>query len=149
MTSLRLRVPVPDDAAAVARLAGQLGYATGVEIMRDRIARITAQASQFVRLAEAEDGAVVGWIHAGELELLETGPGCEIFGLVVDEAYRGHGAGRLLVTAAERWAADRGMTKVTVRSNIARDGSHPFYLRLGYERTKTQHVYRRTHRAEG
>ena len=149
MTSLRLRAPVADDAAAVARLAGQLGYAAGVDSMRERILRITAQASQFVRLAEDEHGAVVAWIHAGELELLESGPGCEIFGLVVDEAFRGHGAGRLLVTAAERWAADRGMSRVTVRSNVTRDSSHPFYLRLGYERTKTQHVYRRTIRAEG
>ncbi len=117
--------------------------------MRDRIERLIARASQFVWLAEDEDGAIAGWIHAGEEELLESGPRCEIFGLVVDEAFRGHGAGRLLVTAAERWAADRGLSRVTVRSNVVRDGSHPFYLRLGYERSKTQHVYRKALRAEG
>jgi hypothetical protein len=31
-----------------------------------------------------------------------------------------------------------------VRSNVARELSHPFYESLGYERAKTQHVYRKT-----
>ena len=31
-----------------------------------------------------------------------------------------------------------------VRSNVTRPESHPFYERLGYERIKTQHSYRKT-----
>ncbi len=30
---------------------------------------------------------------------------------------------------------------MTVRSNAARELSHPFYEALGYARAKTQHVY--------
>ena len=32
---------------------------------------------------------------------------------------------------------------MTVRSNVVRHESHPFYERVGYERTKTQHAYRK------
>jgi hypothetical protein len=33
------------------------------------------------------------------------------------------------------------MRSISVRSNVARLESHPFYERLGYVRTKTQHAY--------
>ena len=48
-----------------------------------------------------------------------------------------------LVRAAEDWARTLGVGEVFVRSNIVREQSHPFYESSGYERTKTQHVYRR------
>jgi hypothetical protein len=41
----------------------------------------------------------------------------------------------------EQWAANRGLDQMTVRSNVARAESHPFYQRLGYIRAKTQHAY--------
>jgi GNAT superfamily N-acetyltransferase len=88
-------------------------------------------------------GAVVGWIHGAEHELIETGRHCEILGLVVDAEHRQVGAGRLLVAAVEAWAADRGLDDVAVRSNVVRTESHPFYERLGYRRVKTQHAYRK------
>ena len=37
----------------------------------------------------------------------------------------------------------RGLPEVSVRSNVVREESHPFYERLGYTRAKTQHVYRK------
>jgi GNAT superfamily N-acetyltransferase len=62
-------------------------------------------------------------------------------GLVIDAGARRQGLGRELVEVAERWAASRGLPSLTVRSNAARELSHPFYLALGYTRDKTQHVY--------
>jgi GNAT superfamily N-acetyltransferase len=86
---------------------------------------------------------VIGWIHAAENEPLETGRRCEIMGLVIDPRHRKHGVGRLLVLAVEQWAGKRGLDQVTVRSNVTRQESHPFYERLGYTRVKTQHTYRK------
>jgi GNAT superfamily N-acetyltransferase len=85
----------------------------------------------------------VGWVHCAEHQLLETGRRCELLGLVVDARVRGRGVGRRLVTAAEGWAAARGLEQMAVRSNVARSDSHPFYERLGYVRVKTQHAYRK------
>jgi GNAT superfamily N-acetyltransferase len=61
----------------------------------------------------------------------------------VDACARRSGAGRALVAAIERWAASRGVAQVSVRSNVVRVESHPFYERLGYTRVKTQHSYRK------
>jgi hypothetical protein len=47
------------------------------------------------------------------------------------------------VAEAERWAAIRGLSQMSVRSNVAREESHPFYQGLGYGRVKTQQVYRK------
>jgi hypothetical protein len=48
-----------------------------------------------------------------------------------------------LVAEVEAWAARRGLTEMSVRSNVARTESHPFYERQGYRRVKTQQVYRK------
>jgi len=66
-----------------------------------------------------------------------------LLGLVVDARQRRQGVGRRLVAAVEAWAARRGLELVSVRSNVARAESHPFYERLGYARVKTQHAYRK------
>ena len=73
--------------------------------------------------------------------LLESGERAEIVGLIVTSSARRSGTGLALVKAAEKWAVEQGMPSISVRSNVARVESHPFYERLGYVRTKTQHAY--------
>jgi GNAT superfamily N-acetyltransferase len=131
------------DAAALAGLSGQLGYPESPERIGGRLRRLLASERDLVIVAEAADGAVIGWLHGAEQELLESGARCEILGLVVSEAARGKGVGRALVAAAEGWAAGRRLDLITVRSNVVRAESHPFYERLGFQRTKTQHAYRK------
>ena len=64
-----------------------------------------------------------------------------LMALVVDSSARRRGVGRALVAYAEAWALARGLAALTVRSNAARELSHPFYEALGYNRDKTQYVY--------
>jgi GNAT superfamily N-acetyltransferase len=138
-----IRMPGPGDAPRLDGLVAQLGYPSRPDAILARLERILASPDDFLRLAEV--GAdVVGWVHAAEEELFESGRRCEIRGLVVDVAARRSGVGGALVAAVETWASERGLPEVSVRSNIVRAESHPFYERLGYARTKTQHVYRKT-----
>lgn len=130
------------DSARLAELSGVLGYPTTYSSLAPRLNRLLARVEDAVFVAETESG-VVGWIHGAEQELLESGMRCEILGLVVDPACRGQGVGSRLVDALEQWAASRGLKQMTVRSNVTRAESHPFYERLGYLRTKTQHTYRK------
>jgi GNAT superfamily N-acetyltransferase len=130
------------DAPRLAELSDALGYAVDPVIMAERLARLLERAEDRVFVAEIED-RVMGWIHCAEQELLEAGQRCEILGLIVDQACRGRGLGRSLVGAAESWALTRGLRQVSVRSNVVRVESHPFYERLGYVRAKTQHAYRK------
>jgi GNAT superfamily N-acetyltransferase len=142
VTALSIRPARPTDAAQIAALSDTLGYPVGEELA-GRLERLLARTDQLVLVAEGGAGTVVGWLHGAEQELLESGRRCEILGLVVDEAHRSRGVGRRLVEQVEAWAAARGLERMAVRSNVARVDSHPFYERLGYERTKTQHAYRK------
>ena len=142
-----IRAATVADAGRLAELSGQLGYPVSTDTVATRLRRLLARDDNTVLVAEVEpDGKVVGWIHGAEQDLLESDRRCEILGLVVDEACRGQGIGRRLVGAVEGGAASRGLDHIAVRSNVARTGSHPFYERLGYVRTKTQHAYRKRHR---
>ncbi len=84
-----------------------------------------------------------GWVHAHVSHLVERDPEAQIGGLVVDEACRGGGTGRLLMERAEQWARDRGLKSVYLRSNIIRKDAHAFYKKLGYEIVKTQYAFRK------
>jgi GNAT superfamily N-acetyltransferase len=126
-----------------------LGYPTSREAVAERLERLLRRSGEAVLVAESPSGQVIGWIHGSEQELLESGRHCEILGLVVDPEYQGQGVGRRLVVAVERWAVMRGLEQIAVRSNVLRTDSHPFYERLGYTWTKTQHAYRKPLSAEG
>lgn len=141
-TVIVVRRAASADAARLAELSDILGYPVASSSLASRLERLLARTEDAVFVAEVESG-VVGWIHGAEQERLESGRRCEILGLVVDGAYRSQGVGRVLVTAVEQWAASRGLEQMAVRSNVARTESHPFYQRLGYVRTKTQHAYRK------
>lgn len=95
-------------------------------------------------VAETTTGDVIGWEHVSVNHLLESGTRAEINGLIVEEARRSAGAGKLLLDAAEEWARERGCESVNLRSNVIRERAHGFYLRSGYEHYKTQKAFRKT-----
>jgi GNAT superfamily N-acetyltransferase len=136
--SITVRPPTVFDAQALAALTAELGYAARPEEMRARLAALPS--SHFVAVAEM-NGRVAGWVQAEHRVNLETGDKAELVGLVVAAAARRAGVGSALVRAAEQWAAKRGLRTIVVRSNAARAESHDFYERIGYARTKSQHVY--------
>jgi GNAT superfamily N-acetyltransferase len=141
MEELTIRKATGDDAPAIAQLSSQLGYPVEANVMRDRLQRFLPRAKHVVFVAETDE--LVGWIHGAEHELLEVARHCEIWGLVVADGQRRKGIGRRLVDAVEKWARHRGLSEISVRSNVIRPESHPFYERLGYVRYKTQHAYRK------
>jgi GNAT superfamily N-acetyltransferase len=131
------------DADQLAALSETLGYPVEPEVIRRRLERLLPKPDHAVFVAEASPSLVAGWIHAAEHDILEVGCFCEILGLVVAADRRGEGVGRRLVEQVERWASERGLKQVSVRSNVTRLESHPFYERSGYVRVKTQHAYRK------
>ena len=130
------------DSPEVARLSGQLGYPVAEAAVRERLGRMLASPTH-AAWAAVRDGKILGWLAAEIRVTIETEPRVEITGLVVDEAARRTGIGQLLVAQAEQWALQHGYDTVLVRSQVIRAESHPFYQGLGYERIKTQHVYKK------
>ena len=138
-----LRPACIEDAAEIARLAGELGYPVAADVMQARLQALLSLPQHRIVVARGEHDGLLGWIAVERRLTLESGERIEIVGLVVDAAVRGTGLGRALVADAERWASDQGFNAMVVRSNVTREGSHPFYASLGYARVKTQHVYRK------
>ena len=128
------------DAAAAANLSGELGYQVSADAMRQRIESLLRHPDQAIYVASLS-GKVVAWIDLAVTWHLTSEPRVEIAGLVVSSEVRSRGIGRLLVERAEQWAVSRGLTGMLVRSRITREDAHRFYLREGYERTKTQAVF--------
>jgi GNAT superfamily N-acetyltransferase len=126
----------------MARLAGELGYPMSTAEMTRRLGVLLPNERHHVAVA-ATGKDLLGWVHVEHRFSLEGGDRAELMGLVVGSSARRRGVGRKLVDAAETWARARGISAVTVRSNAARELSHPFYEALGYLREKTQHVYRK------
>ena len=139
--ALWLRPAGVEDAAEIARLAGELGYPVETQTMAARLAALLPQPQQHVMVAQADDGRLLGWIAVERRFTLESGERIEIVGLVVDAAARGSGIGHALASDAEHWAREQGFDAISVRSNVDRLQSHPFYQRLGYVHRKTQHAY--------
>jgi len=142
MNDLIIRKAELADASRMAELSGTLGYPVSAQAMEERLTRVLKLETHCVFVAE-RNGEVVGWTRGVEQEMLELDCRCEIWGLVVAENERGRGVGRRLVEAVEKWARDRGLENMSVRSNVVRPESHAFYERIGYTRYKTQHAYRK------
>jgi GNAT superfamily N-acetyltransferase len=138
-----IRQMLPQDAAAVAGLASQLGYPASESDIQRRYGLIRDRPDARLFVAQHGERGVVGWIHAQATYLLEADPRAAIWGLVVSEEARGTGVGRALVEAAEQWAVHLGFDVIAVNSNIVRQRARGFYEHLGYTVTKTQSAFRK------
>ncbi|GAA5001312.1 GNAT family N-acetyltransferase [Pseudoluteimonas lycopersici] len=141
--SALIRAAIIADAAEIARLSAQLGYPARVGVFAGRLERMSRSPTHAVLVCEGEGGRLAGFIGLEQRLMIESGDKAEIVGLVVDADARRTGAGRRLVAAAEDWAHSRGLLELFLRSNVVRPEAHAFYPALGFERSKTQHVYRK------
>jgi GNAT superfamily N-acetyltransferase len=138
--ALAIRVAVISDAADIARLTTQLGYEAPAPAVGERLSRILLQPDQQFWVAEAE-GSVAGWVHALLAEYVEAEPFVVIGGLVVDQACRRRGIGRLLLETTEAWARAKGCAVVRLSSSATRTAAHRFYQDVGYVNIKTQYSF--------
>ena len=138
MHDVIIRGAVADDAPALARLAGELGYPSTAEEIR---ARFVALGSEHAVFVATEDDAVIGWIHMSAVLSVVSDPRAQIRALVVAETHRGGGIGARLVAAGESWARARGLGEIHVYTNVTRERTHRFYERLGFVLKKNSRIY--------
>jgi N-acetylglutamate synthase-like GNAT family acetyltransferase len=135
-----LRKYGPQDLADVTRLCGELGYPASEFEIAERMKQIGPRSSLLVAV-DGRTNRVVGWIELLVTTHIISEACMEIGGLVVSEAVRSRGIGKLLVEAAEETSKQMGIPRVRVRSNIVRNRAHAFYERLGYKEVKTSKVF--------
>ena len=124
-----------EDAEAVAALLGELGYPTAPEQAAERLARIAADPTTWVIVADAGgELSGLGALHVQNL-VEHDEPGCEVAGLVVAQRFRRRGIGKLLMQALEDEARRRGGRVMVLNTAHRRADAHAFYEALGYEHT--------------
>jgi GNAT superfamily N-acetyltransferase len=103
--------------------------------MPSRLGHLEGDPSVQALVAE-DDGGVIGLITTHIRHTMNhAAPLAQITLLVVDEARRGAGVGRELVTAAEAWARGCGCKRIVVTTALHRGEAHAFYERLDYAHT--------------
>jgi PhnO protein len=129
-----------EDAEAAAELSIQLGYPSSPDDLRRRIDE-RSRSTDSISLAAVLDGQIVGWIDASIENHLQSSASAVIGGLVVRDDARNLGIGKRLCEAIEEWARSKSIPLLRVRSQIAREDAHRFYLREGYRKVKTSLVF--------
>ena len=143
MSGGAIRRMEPGDAAEAAELATELDYpGATAALVAERFAAVAGREDHVVWVHD-DGGRLLGLVHAQHMHRIISPPYAEILHLVVSGRVRRGGVGRALVERVVDWARERRLDRVRVRSNVVRDAAHPFYLSLGFERHKTQHVYLR------
>ena len=136
-----IRAATAADASDLAVLCEQLGYPADASTVARRLDDITECRSGAVLVAEADEGAVVGWAEASLQRHLVHDPRVMLAGLVVAEGARNQGVGVALLRAVEAWSREQGAAELIVRSNIVRERAHRFYLREGFAEKKRQAMF--------
>lgn len=136
-----VREALDADAARIAALAHQLGYAVSEAHARSTLALRAEEYEIFV--AVVPRAGVVGWTAVRISQTLTSERRAQIEGLVVEDEYRGSGIGAALLARAERWAAERGCAALRLFSNVIRERAHGFYERHGYSVVKTEHLFQK------
>jgi GNAT superfamily N-acetyltransferase len=130
--SLHVRRAAAADAAAVAALSTQLGYASAEPQAAARLAALDGHPDIQALVAE-QDGRVIGFVGLMVFPAFHRdGLHGYITALVVDASARGSGAGGALLQAAEAWFAERGVKRVNLTTALHREAAHSFYEKRGY-----------------
>lgn len=137
---LSLRSLTVEDAVKVAALTVQLGYELEPEEARARTAAVLGASGHRAFGAFSGD-ILLGYLHCYQAPTIDKGMMLRVQALVVDERVRGSGAGRTLMTEAERLARELGCSIVTLSSNERRTGAHAFYERIGYQRSSPSYSF--------
>lgn len=137
-----VREALPTDAPRIAALALQLGYEVPLAHVEQYLRTLNAE--QTVLVAVVPRAGVIGWVGVYEHAAVTSSRRAEIEGLVVEDEFRGHRVGEMLMHAAEGWARRRGCTALRLLTNVVRERAHRFYSRLGYVVLKSQHVFQKS-----
>ena len=129
-----IRAAEVEDAAALSQLMCELGYETTQSEMEMRMERIATD-ERYRTFVAVRDGKVCGMIGTLKCPSYEhNDPGGRIVALAVSSTMRRCGVGRALIATAEKDFAQRGIRRVALNTQLARENAHKFYESLGYQR---------------
>ncbi len=135
MESYQIKPIAVSNSKDVAYLMCMLGYPTKPLEMEKRIQSIITHPDYYCFISQ-EGGKTHGMIGIQKsLRLQKNGQNGRILTLIVDSKYRNKGIGRALVSEAEKWFQEQGITSIFINSNTKLIKAHDFYGKLGYSNT--------------
>jgi GNAT superfamily N-acetyltransferase len=140
--AVSIREAMPADAERIVALALQLGYETPLAHVEAIVH--SPSGDRAILVAVVPRAGVVGWAFVAREDTLIAIRRAEIHGLVVEDEFRSHRIGEMLVGAAEEWARKQGCAELRLLANVVRERAHTFYARLGYDVLKTEYVFQKT-----
>jgi GNAT superfamily N-acetyltransferase len=146
--AVNIRSATMNDSSAIADLSAQFGYPTSPIQSANRLGVILDSKEHSILVACLDNDTVVGWVHVFLAFRVESDPFAEIGGFVVTEEFRRRGIGRSLLAAVEEWVSQSGITKLRVRSRSNRKDARTFYEQLGFSKSKQQHVFDKSLKAD-
>jgi GNAT superfamily N-acetyltransferase len=131
---LTIRAAEANDAATLAQLMCELGYETTKSEMQIRLERTAAdeRLRTFVAVCDAQVCGMIGTLTYPSYE--HNDPSGRIVALVILGTMRRRGIGRALIATVEKDFAQRGIRRIALNTQLAREDAHKFYESLGYER---------------
>ncbi|MBI2729812.1 MAG: GNAT family N-acetyltransferase, partial [Sphingobacteriales bacterium] len=118
-------------------LNNQLGYPSEAEVLKENLSKVLSLPDNYLLVVEYEQ-KIIAWLNVRLVTTIESGTNSEIYGLIVDEAYRNKGIGKELICSTKEWARQHGIKKLRVRTNVKRLEAHRFYFREGFKEMKEQ-----------
>lgn len=113
------------------------GYEYPLIKTKERLSLILKSPGNKIYVA-CENNTVIGYIHVSDYECTYFDSLKNIMAIAVLEKYRGIGAGKALLHAAESWAKACGCCGVRLVSGFNREKAHGFYEHCGYAHRKDQ-----------
>jgi GNAT superfamily N-acetyltransferase len=133
VSSILIRDAVEADAAAVARLLGEMGYASAPEAATAHIARFRDDPASRLQVAVDPVAGVVGLVATHLVPRLDDDAfTCRITDLVVSTTHRRRGVATQMLAAAESEARRAGVPRLDLTSGEWRAEAHAFYLSHGF-----------------
>jgi len=136
----KIRNATLNDATSINDLSLHLGYeSVSSEIAVERLKCLLKSTNDEVWVFEESD-IILGWIHVFKAHRVASCAFNEIGGLVVEPKSRGLGIGRQLVEFVAEKSKNKNI-ELRVRCNSQREGTHLFYEKSGFKKSKVQSVF--------
>lgn len=115
----------------------EMGYPFPLEATVDKLERLLSRGCDKIYVATV-DGAVVGYVHANDYDVIYAPHMKNIMGIAVAQDHKRKGIGKALLRQVELWASDTGAAGVRLVSGASRTDAHEFYRHCGYTGDKKQ-----------
>ena len=145
MSDYRVRAATAADAEAICRIYNQgiedrvATLETEQRTPEERAAWLTAKGPRHPVIVAEDDGHIIGWGSLNQFNPRDAYRHVVDFSIYVERAYRGRGAGKVMLTRLIELAREHGYHKMVLSAFPSNSGGMALYERMGF---RTVGVYK-------